>query len=120
MKSKLFFGAASLLLAATTVGCSGSSAIVPAGTWGETGDQKPVLVLSKDGGLSGTDGCNNLSGDWKLEGDKVTFGPVAMTLMACEGVDTWLSSLSSATISGDTMTVLNEAGATIGELARQK
>jgi hypothetical protein len=38
---------------------------------------------------------------------------------ACvEGVDEWLARASAATVSGDTMTVKDEAGATIGTLRR--
>jgi hypothetical protein len=38
--------------------------------------------------------------------------------MACEGVDEWLARASAATVSGDTMTVKDEVGATIGTLRR--
>jgi len=45
--------------------------------------------FGKDGSLSGTSGCNNYSGSYTLDGDKIKIGPLASTMMACtdpEGV----------------------------------
>ena len=102
-------------------GCAAPASTV-AGTWHEQpapdNGEVPELVLAADGGLSGTDGCNSLAGGWAASGSTVTFGDVAMTLMACEDVDTWLMDLSTGTISGDTLTILDASGATIGELHR--
>lgn len=89
------------------------------GTWGVDAPGHPQLVLASDGTLSGTDGCNRLMGDWTAEDHTVNFGPLASTLMACEGVDTWLSGAASATIDGDIMAVMGAGGAQIGALDRQ-
>ncbi|RRJ93382.1 META domain-containing protein [Flavobacterium macacae] len=35
--------------------------------------------------VSGNSGCNSISGTFKVEEDKITFGPLAQTKMACEG-----------------------------------
>ncbi|MCD2443666.1 META domain-containing protein [Agromyces sp. SYSU K20354] len=101
-------------------GSAGGGSVDAAGTWGDTSDSTaPSLELADDGSLSGTDGCNTLNGSWSVdEADHVQFEDVATTLMACEGVDTWLSGLSEATVSGDTMTVLGQDGAEIGTLER--
>lgn len=109
--------AASLLL----VGCStgGTTDSGPVGTWGPVGDGLPQLVLAEDGALTGTDGCNNLVGAWTQEGDVIDFGEVASTMMFCEGVDTWLLTLKTGTVDGDTLTILDEGGATIGTLEKQ-
>jgi heat shock protein HslJ len=89
------------------------------GTWGDTATRtEPSLVLAQDGTLTGTDGCNRLHGEWTEDGDTVTFDQVAATKMACEGVDTWLSGLASATIAGTEMTVLDASGTEIGTLTR--
>lgn len=32
----------------------------------------------------GTGGCNRIDGGWQLKGDKITLGPLASTMMACE------------------------------------
>lgn len=114
--------AASMLLAACSSGggaASGDAASGPVGTWGPGGTGKAQLVLTEDGKVSGTDGCNQLNGSWTDDAGKVTFGMMASTLMACDGVDTWLSGLNAATVSGSTMTVLDVNGAEIGTLDKQ-
>ena len=110
----------SITALATTLiltGCAPAAA-PPAGTWGSSTEGEPQLVLQADGSLSGTDGCNRLSGTWSTAGKTVTFGEVASTRMACPGVDTWLINLATATVSGTTMRVLNSSGTEIGTLSR--
>ena len=89
----------------------------PVGTWGA--DDGPHLTLEDGGQLTGHDGCNGLSGTWEPDGTEVNFVDVVTTLMACEGVDTWLNGLSSATVDGDTLHVFNDDDAEIGSLDRQ-
>ena len=99
-------------------GCS-SSAVSAAGTWGTPSSQgKPYLELKTGGALSGSDGCNRLTGTWTQSGDDVTFGHLASTLIACQGVDTWLSKAHSATIKGSTMRVLDDDKQDIGTLTK--
>jgi heat shock protein HslJ len=111
-----------VLSAAALTGCaaSGGESTDVVGTWSESSDaDAPSLTLEEGGKLSGTDGCNQLSGEWKVEDDDiVTFGSVASTQMACEDADTWLAGLSQATISGSTMTIEGADGAEIGQLER--
>lgn len=120
-------GLAGVLTVIAIVGLAGcaseagdGSGIDPVGTWGDaTAEQAPYLSLDSDGNLSGSDGCNRLTGTWKLNpADQIQFEQVASTKMACEGVDTALSGLDVATISGDTMTVFGEADAQIATLER--
>ncbi len=40
-----------------------------------------------DGKVHGSDGCNRLSGSAVIQGDVITFGPIATTKMACPGVE---------------------------------
>jgi heat shock protein HslJ len=48
------------------------------------GGGDPHLVLDPDGrGLRGSGGCNRLLGHYELDGDRLGFGAVAMTMMAC-------------------------------------
>ncbi|MBM7503106.1 META domain-containing protein [Agromyces aurantiacus] len=115
--------AAALVLA----GCAGEEGeasggdIDPTGTWGDSsGANTPYLTLEEGGGLTGSDGCNRLRGTWSVdEADQIEFENVASTKMACQGVDTWLSGLSVAEVSDDTMTVLGADGAEIGQLQRE-
>jgi heat shock protein HslJ len=39
----------------------------------------------QDGQASGDAGCNTFSGDYALDGDTLTFGPMMSTMMICEG-----------------------------------
>ena len=39
-----------------------------------------------DGKVTGSDGCNRISGSAEISGDVITFGPIASTKMACPGV----------------------------------
>ncbi|MFD4183312.1 META domain-containing protein [Rhodococcus sp. NPDC058514] len=44
----------------------------------------PNLLIADDGSVTGSPGCNRMTGTAQVAGDKVTFGPLATTLMACE------------------------------------
>lgn len=111
-----------LLLLGCTTGSSGSDGaaeVVPVGTWGSAEQGDPHLVLAEDGRVSGSDGCNRLIGSWEFVEGRVELGPLAATLMACEGVDTWLSSAETLDIDGDIMRVLDGQGEELGTLDRQ-
>jgi heat shock protein HslJ len=117
----LLAAAAALTACAGNAGTGGSDPDDPVGTWGDAkAAGEPSLVLASDGKLSGTDGCNQLSGAWTDDEDTITFDNVASTMMACEDVDTWLSKLSTGTVSGDTLTVYDTRGKEIGTLERGK
>jgi heat shock protein HslJ len=47
------------------------------------GDEAPTLML-EEGNASGFGGCNTFSGGYELDGESITIGPLAGTLMACE------------------------------------
>ena len=90
------------------------------GTWGTPDTEgQPYLDLSKDGSVAGSDGCNRLVGTWKENAAAIEFGPLASTMMACEGVDTWLSGAIGAVISGSTMTITDAGDKTIGTLEQK-
>ncbi|NUU17963.1 META domain-containing protein [Cellulomonas humilata] len=116
----------SVVVLALLAGCassagsgSGLSAEDVTGEWVEAGSEPRVyLELADDGALSGSDGCNQLTGAWEIDGSEVDFGDLGSTMMACEDVDTWLSGAGSATVSGDELTVLDADGTEIGTLER--
>jgi heat shock protein HslJ len=90
------------------------------GTWSQTDAEPPVnLELSEGGTVSGTDGCNQLNGTWKIDGSEVELGPFAATMMACENVNTWLSAATSANVDGEEMTVYNDDHKEIGVLIKE-
>ncbi|RLP77483.1 META domain-containing protein [Mycetocola tolaasinivorans] len=99
----------------------GSSAADVTGSWvAETPGtgQVPALNLEAGGKLSGNDGCNALIGTWTIEGDTLSFDPLASTRMACENVDTWLSLAKTATVTPAELVVQDSAGKILGRLAR--
>jgi heat shock protein HslJ len=46
-------------------------------------DRPPHLVFSAEGRISGSTGCNRLTGTYQLDGKALKFSPLAMTKMAC-------------------------------------
>lgn len=43
-----------------------------------------TLAFGTDGSASGSGGCNSFSGTYATDGDAITFGPLASTMMACD------------------------------------
>ena len=41
------------------------------------------LTLAADGAAHGRGGCNDFAGSWRLDGPKLTLGPMGATMMAC-------------------------------------
>ena len=69
------------------------------------------------GRVFGSDGCNQLTGSYQLNGERVTFGQMAGTLMACldesgteEPFRNALKNASRLTIAGDRLELLDAAG----------
>jgi heat shock protein HslJ len=111
--------AALALILSACAGTGGSSGESPVGQWNESSEEgSPELSLFEGGDVAGYDGCNQMDGTWEATDDGVEFGEFAATMMACEDVDDWLSGAASATISGDTMTVLDADGESIGTLEK--
>lgn len=117
MKKHSYLIAAAAGFALLLTGCAAEGGADVAGNWGE--QDGPFLTFEEGGMLTGNDGCNQLSGSWSQDGDTIEFLDVATTLMACEGVDTWLNGLSTAEVSGTALQVFDESGAEIGSLERQ-
>jgi heat shock protein HslJ len=80
---------------------------------------QPSLTIASDGAFNGTDGCNSLAGQGTITGDTFSFGVFAATMMACQEVDAWLSKAETATVSGNTLTVLGKDGTVIGTLTKR-
>ncbi len=79
----------------------------------------PTLDLTETD-VSGTGGCNTFSGTYTTDGDTISFGPLASTMMACEppimeqeavyfaaldGATTYTVDAGTLTISGDAGTL---------------
>ncbi|WP_347350839.1 META domain-containing protein [Intrasporangium sp.] len=116
---------AALALAGCSSGASPtSSPTTPAGnpvagSWGQENTGKPSITIAEDGSFNGTDGCNSMAGHGKVAGDRFELGAFRITLMACKGVDTWLSRAASASRAGDTLTLFDKGGTQIGTLDKR-
>ncbi len=77
-----------------------------------------TATFADDGTVSGSSGCNTFSGSYTVDGDTMSFGPLASTQMACaEEVMTQeaavlgaLDRVTSFAIQGDELTLLDDQG----------
>jgi heat shock protein HslJ len=82
---------------------------------------RPVAVRFESGRVSGFAGCNNFTGSYKLEGDRLAIGPVASTQMACPGPGSdveqafhrALQGSWRVEVSGNDLTARTDSGATL-------
>lgn len=78
-------------------------------------DVDAILIFGEDGTLAGSTGCNELGGDYVIEGDQITFGQIVSTLILCpdlqmaqeETMFQVLRETASFNIEGDTLTITN-------------
>lgn len=83
------------------------------------------LIFGEDGSVSGKSGCNQYGGSYTVEGDKIVFGPLMGTLMACDesrmAVEAaYLNALGSGgafTINGNMLEIVYAAGVLTFETA---
>ena len=84
--------------------------------------EREAHLVFQSGRLSGSDGCNRLTGAYELEGDAVTFSQMAATGMACIGPAAEierafrdaLKSATRLTIAADRLELLDGAGKRVG------
>jgi heat shock protein HslJ len=91
---------------------------------------KPVLTNTQptirfdNGQASGAGSCNGFGGDYTVSGNKLTFGPLMSTMMACmpqeimDQEQAYFSALSATTsfrVDGDRLTLLDAAGNVLAE-----
>ena len=102
--------AASLIGSWKLTSYSRADVLTPAVTDTETG-----LTFKDDGTVTGNSGCNSLGGNYKVEGDQVTFDQITSTLMACDdvrmaqegAVHQVLTNTATFKIEGNTLTLTN-------------
>lgn len=115
----------SLAISACTAGDGGAASLI--GSWkltatGPANSPTPAvpgteagITFNNDGTVSGNSGCNGFGGNYKVEGDQVTFDQITSTLMACdeprmtqeEAVHRVLTDTATYKIQGNTMTLTN-------------
>lgn len=90
-------------------------------------DVENSIVFGEDGKVNGNVGCNGFGGDYQVDGDNITFGPIVSTLMFCEGPigeqETVLLKVFQESVSyvldGDTLTITSPDESAIVVLARK-
>ncbi len=73
------------------------------------------LIFKEDGTVTGNSGCNGLGGNYKVEGDQITFDQIVSTLMAYNDprmaqedvVHQVLTGTATFKIEGNTLTLAN-------------
>ncbi len=139
-KQSLYFLTILLLAGILLSACSGGTSASLTGTWklvsyGSPDNPTPAaadvdtsIILGEDGTISGNVGCNSFSGDYKVDGDKITFGPISSTLMMCADTATGdqetavlntLTGTVTFVIDGDTLTLTSADGSSVIILARK-
>lgn len=93
---------------------------------GEIGEHGPMLRFEA-GRVSGKGGCNRFGGSYVLEGEHLTFSPLAATRMAC-GPDVMLkeqaffdmlAKVRKVEMNGDTLKLLDGAGEVLVSFTRR-
>jgi heat shock protein HslJ len=83
-------------------------------------DSKVTAIFADDGTISGEAGCNTYSGTYEVDGDAMTIGPLASTMMACADEEVTqqetaylaaLSNVSTYSITGNSLELRDESGA---------
>ncbi len=73
-------------------------------------DARPTMVFEFDGSLSGSSGCNQYSGSFRTDGDRITVRDLASTMMACEAGVMAQEQAFTAALGGATTWRLTEQG----------
>jgi heat shock protein HslJ len=130
MKKLYLIMIAMFMLAACGGGATSGSIV---GGWelvsyGDTSNQTTVASIDfntfidfgEDGELTGNVGCNSFGGDYKVEGNQITFGSLISTLIACEepiatqeaAVMKTFTDSATYDLNGDTLTITSADGTT--------
>ena len=80
---------------------------------------QPFILLDPDGSASGDGSCNRFGAPYTLEGERLSFGPIEATRMACTEAGVMeqeaailraLSSTTSFAIQGQVLSLLDDGG----------
>jgi heat shock protein HslJ len=103
-------------------------------SYGDTANPTPALpdvdtsFTFDNGQMSGNVGCNGFGGEYKLNGDQITFNGIMSTLMFCEQTSAQeqgvLGVFSDNTalqikVNGDSLNIMSADGASVVNLARK-
>ncbi len=90
-------------------------------------DVETSIIFDEDGQVNGTAGCNGFGGDYTVNDDEITFGPLVSTLMFCEGpageqetaVFNVFVENASFVLDGEALTITSANGNALVVLARK-
>jgi heat shock protein HslJ len=118
--------------------CGSGSSVAIQGQWklasySSASVQTPAVpdvetsIEFKDGQVNGNVGCNGFGGDYKVDGNNLTFGPIVSTLMFCEGpvgeqetaTLNVFSESATFVLDGDTVTITSADGSSVILLERK-
>lgn len=128
-----------LILLLITLSACAINSVQPLGEWklisyGDSANPKPALPnvetninFDTNNQFGGTVGCNSFGGEYKVNGNEITFSSIFSTLMFCEGTSDQetvvLNILSDQTlkfeISGNQLTLTSLDGAKVIVLERK-
>jgi len=128
-----------LLVLFVLAACAGGASASINGQWklvsyGSAASQTPAapdvdtsIEFGSDGQMKGNVGCNGFGGDFKVDGDTITFGSVMSTMMFCEGpvgdqemgTIAVLQASAKFVLDGDTLTITSADGNSVIVLARK-
>lgn len=137
--SALFLALAALIASGCAKSTTDTMPMTISGEWvlvayGASSNPTPALpdvetsfLLGEDGEFSGTAGCNSLGSEYQLDEDRITFGSISSTRMACPGVmdqeygvlDILSENRLSITFDGNQMALTSEDGASVVIFSRK-
>lgn len=123
----------------TLAACAGSASASVVGDWNLVSYGSPTnptpaapnveatVTFGSDGKLSGNVGCNSFSGDYKVDGSTITFGPIVSTMMACadpimeqeSAVLSMFANSATFKIDGKTLTITSANGDSVVNLVQK-
>jgi len=53
-----------------------------------SGENEAYFILNADGTITGFGGCNHFNGSWEMENEQLVVGPMMVTKMACDSLET--------------------------------
>lgn len=138
-KSLLFWTTLLIIIGSILAACSVTASTSLTGTWklisyGSPANPTPAapnvetsLTFESGGMLGGNVGCNSFGGDYKVEGDAITFSSINSTLMACDeaimqqegAVFNVLVDTATFNIDDNTLTVTSADGNSVVVLSRK-
>lgn len=128
-----------LLVVLVLAACAGGTSASITGQWslvsyGSASNQIPAapdvdtsIEFGSDGQMNGNVGCNGFGGEYTMDGDTITFGPVMSTMMFCEGLVgeqeigaiTVFQESAKFVLDGDRLTITSADGNSMIVLARK-